>query len=58
MYEKETRKIRYEGNGYSAEWKEEAKKRGLHVNEKFVDLLNFFDTEQKVFEEVGASTPE
>jgi glutamine synthetase len=35
IYQKETQKIRFEGNGYSEEWKEEAKRRGLYVNEKF-----------------------
>ena len=58
LYQEESRKIRFEGNGYSLEWREEAKKRGLHVNEKFVDLLNFLDTEQEVFVKIGAATAE
>jgi len=32
LYNKETKVVRFEGDGYSKEWKEEAKKRGLHVN--------------------------
>ena len=28
----ETRSVRFDGDGYSNEWKEEAKKRGLYVN--------------------------
>ena len=57
-YNKETKVVRFEGDGYSKEWKEEAKKRGLHVNEKFVDLYKFLDTEQEVFTKVGACTEE
>jgi glutamine synthetase type III len=31
----QTQAIRFEGNGYSEEWKVEAKNRGLYVNESF-----------------------
>ena len=58
LYTKETQTVRFEGDGYSKEWKEEASKRGLHVNEKFVDLYKFLDTEQEVFVKVGACSPE
>jgi glutamine synthetase len=58
LYTKETQVVRFEGDGYSKEWKEEAKKRGLHVNEKFVDLYKFLDSEQEVFVKVGACSPE
>lgn len=58
FYNKETKVVRFEGDGYSKEWKEEAKKRGLHVNEKFVDLYKFLDSEQEVFTKVGACSPE
>ena len=58
QYTKDTVKIRFEGDGYSNAWKEEAKKRGLHVNEKFVDLYKFLDTEMDVFTKIGASTVE
>jgi glutamine synthetase len=34
-----TQQIRFEGNGYSAEWPIEAEKRGLYVNRKFSELL-------------------
>jgi glutamine synthetase len=40
-YVEQTRKIRFDGNGYSKEWREEAKKRGLYVNEKFSELYTF-----------------
>ena len=57
-YVVETRKIRFDGDGYSKEWREEAKRRGLYVNEKFADLYNFLDTEQELFTKIGVTTPE
>ncbi|HEX4887738.1 MAG TPA: glutamine synthetase III [Luteibaculaceae bacterium] len=54
-YIKESKNIRFEGNGYSDEWKEEAKKRGLSnipdtpraldvlTQKKFVDLFSEID---------------
>jgi glutamine synthetase len=48
----ETRAIRFEGNGYSSEWKVEAKRRGLYVNENFTEIYSFMEKEQKVFEDL------
>jgi glutamine synthetase len=45
----ETRSIRFEGNGYSPEWKTEAKRRGLYVNEDFTEIYSFMEKEQSVF---------
>lgn len=39
----ETRAIRFEGNGYSEEWKIEAKLRGLYVNEDFTEIYSFME---------------
>lgn len=41
QYIKESRNILFEGNGYSQEWLDEAKKRGLS---KFADVYQAFDT--------------
>ena len=40
----ETKDIRFDGNGYSSEWVEEARKRGLYVNENFVENLENLKT--------------
>jgi glutamine synthetase len=56
---KETKNIRFDGNGYSAEWKVEAKKRGLPILNTTVDALAVmknkkatqFLVEAKVFSE-------
>lgn len=37
---KDTQPIRFEDDGYSHEWAEEAKKRGLYVNESFCELYD------------------
>ena len=52
----ETQPVRYDGDGYSQEWKEEAKKRGLYVNESFSELLTRIDKEVDVFVQIGACT--
>lgn len=57
-YVAETRKIRFDGDGYSQAWRDEAKKRGLYVNEKFAELYTFLDTEQELFTKIGVTTPE
>jgi len=58
-YIKESKKIRFEGNGYSDEWKAEAKKRGLS---NFADTPRAIDvlTDKKyikLFEEMEVLTP-
>ena len=50
---KETKPVRFSGNGYSPEWVEEAKKRGLYVNEKFYENYENFKEAGKVFVELG-----
>lgn len=49
----ETRAIRFEGNGYSEEWKVEAKRRGLYVNEDFTEIYSFMEQAQGLFEKLG-----
>ena len=51
----ETRPVRYSKNGYSPEWIEEAKKRGLYVNEKFFENVENFKEAGKVFVDIGVS---
>lgn len=54
-YIKESKNIRFEGNGYSDEWAEEAKKRGLSnikTTPKALDVLLDAKTD-KIFEETG-----
>lgn len=46
--------VRFEDNGYSPEWKTEAKARGLYVNEEFIEILERMKEECQVFVEVGA----
>lgn len=36
----ETASVRFNGNGYSQEWVDEAKKRNLYINDKFTDTLD------------------
>ncbi|MFQ3576816.1 MAG: glutamine synthetase III [Cytophagales bacterium] len=50
-----SKKIRFEGNGYSDEWKEEAKKRGLNNEPVTPRALDFFVTKEAVslFERSG-----
>lgn len=57
-YIKESKNIRFEGNGYSDEWAEEAKKRGLSnikTTPKALDILIDPKTD-KLFEETGILT--
>jgi glutamine synthetase len=49
----ETRAIRFEGNGYSEEWKVEAKRRGLYVNEDFTEIYSFMEQAQAIFEDLN-----
>ena len=49
----ETKPVRFSGNGYSHEWVEEAKKRGLYVNEKFFENYENFKEAGKIFVELG-----
>ena len=51
----ETKPARFSGNGYSPEWIEEAKKRGLYVNEKFFENVENFKEAGKVFVDIGVS---
>lgn len=57
-YTKESKKIRFEGNGYSEEWAVEAEKRGLQnikTTPKALDALISKETE-KIFEKTGVFT--
>ena len=51
----ETKRIRFEGNGYSQEWKEEAERRGLaSIQDLLVALKGFLDPKAiALFEEFG-----
>ena len=49
-----TQAIRFDGNGYSAEWPIEAEKRGLYVNKVFSEILTSLAESSKVFVEIGA----
>lgn len=49
-----TQNIRFDGNGYSAEWPIEAEKRGLYVNKTFSEILTNLPEASKVFVEIGA----
>lgn len=44
---KETRKVRFEGNGYSDEWKAEAKKRGLPILSTSAEALEVMKSPQR-----------
>lgn len=35
----ETKPVRFSGNGYSQEWVDEATKRGLYVNDVFIENI-------------------
>ena len=41
---KETKSVRFEGDNYSDNWKKEAKKRGLYIQDHTSDSLAFFST--------------
>ncbi|MCQ2197181.1 MAG: glutamine synthetase III [Bacteroidaceae bacterium] len=57
-YIKECKPIRFEGNGYSDEWKEEAKKRGLDCETSCPLIFDQYLKEESVamFEKVGVMT--
>lgn len=57
-YIKDSKKIIFEGNGYSDEWVKEAKKRGLSNIRNVPEALEAFSSKQtiKVFEENGVLT--
>lgn len=45
-YLKESKKVRFDGNGYSQEWRDEAKKRGLPVLNSTADALEVYKDEK------------
>ncbi|MDI9604998.1 MAG: glutamine synthetase III [Bacteroidota bacterium] len=54
-YIRESKPIRFEGNGYSDEWKEEAQRRGLNCEMSVPLVYNEYTREQsvKMFEAIG-----
>ena len=52
---KESKAIRFDGNGYSDEWKEEAKKRGLDCQTSVPRIIEAYTSEEsiKMFTEIG-----
>ncbi len=57
-YIKESKKIRFNGNGYSEEWKEEAAKRGLDCETCVPVIYDMYVTKEseKLFESLGVFT--
>src|SRR5690554_4434520 len=55
LYIKESKPIRFEGNGYSDEWREEAKQRGLNCETSVPLIYNEYTREETVamFEAIG-----
>ncbi|WP_418893383.1 glutamine synthetase III [Limibacterium fermenti] len=55
LYIKESKPIRFEGNSYSDEWKEEAKKRGLDCETSVPVIFDAYTSKQSVdmFERLG-----
>ncbi|WP_418893395.1 glutamine synthetase III [Limibacterium fermenti] len=55
LYIKECKPIRFDGNGYSDEWKEEAKKRGLDCETSVPLIYDAYTSDQsvKMFERLG-----
>ncbi len=53
-YIKESKPIRFDGNGYGDAWKEEAKKRGLDCNGSTPEVIDAYTSEQslKIFEDM------
>ncbi|NUM57265.1 MAG: glutamine synthetase III [Bdellovibrionaceae bacterium] len=45
-YLKESKQVRFDGNGYSAEWREEAKRRGLPVLNSTAEALEVYKDEK------------
>lgn len=58
-YIKESKAIRFEGNGYSKEWEEEAKKRGLSNIKTTPKALEVYVSERtvKMFDDLRVMTP-
>ena len=59
QYIKESKSIRFEGNGYSEEWVVEAAKRGLSNVKTTPHALDFYTTDKtvKLFDDNGIMTP-
>ncbi|NLO70738.1 MAG: glutamine synthetase type III [Porphyromonadaceae bacterium] len=55
LYIKESKAIRFDGNGYSNEWKEEAEKRGLDCETSVPLVIDNYTSEKtlKMFESIG-----
>jgi glutamine synthetase len=53
-----SRPARFEGNGYSPEWVEEARKRGLYVNTEISESIDNLRDHANVFCEIGAADKE
>lgn len=55
QYIKESKAIRFDGNGYSEQWKDEAKKRGLDCEDSVPLIVDSYTSEQsiKMFESTG-----
>ena len=55
LYIKESRAIRFNGNGYSDEWKEEAKRRGLDCETSVPVIFDRYTSKESVemFESIG-----
>ncbi|MCB0370336.1 MAG: glutamine synthetase type III, partial [Bdellovibrionales bacterium] len=45
---KESKKVRFDGNGYSEEWKQEAQKRGLPILNSTADALEIYKDEKTI----------
>lgn len=58
QYIKESKPIRFDGNGYSDEWKKEAAKRGLDCETSVPEIYKAFTTKEsvKLFTETGVLT--
>ncbi|RAP37754.1 glutamine synthetase type III [Candidatus Marinamargulisbacteria bacterium SCGC AAA071-K20] len=55
---KETKAVRFEGNGYAGDWVNVAKKRGLYIADNTADALKYFQSKESVelFETLGVLT--
>lgn len=58
QYIRESKPIRFDGNGYGDAWKEEAKKRGLDCNGSTPEVIEAYTSEQslKIFEDMHIFT--
>jgi glutamine synthetase len=52
---KETKAVRFEGNGYSAEWRKEAKRRGLYMVDNTPEAITYYTSKDciQLFESLG-----